>query len=162
MRNKCMRIPLVVFMLLVGTPVIPASLHKAQSKTEYFVEISAPDKSGLQRGKGMNVEGKAILRGGDHLWVFCRREDFEGVWVPQGEGKIDPDTKQWKVAVNFGEAQDVGWNFDIAVITVKDEEHIKLARYRIDAMRTSKWMPIEMPETTMPPQFRKVKKVSHD
>jgi hypothetical protein len=133
----------------------------AQDKPK--VNISVPEQEkGTQVGCTLAVEGTAALPGGQHLWVFVHRADFEGVWWPQNEGKIDPTTLKWSVRVTFGGAQDIGENFDIAVAPVTDSEHTKLRDYRIKAMTSGKWLPIEMPETTAPPLQRSVRKVNHN
>lgn len=78
------------------------------------VEITDPDRDGLEVGRSKTVKGEADIPSGHHLWVLAHREDFKRVWWPQGEGVIDPETHHWKVQVTFGEDRDVGWNFDIA------------------------------------------------
>jgi hypothetical protein len=131
--------------------------------TEQFaIEIIEPSRDGIQVGKGMNVRGRASLPSGYHLWVLAHRADFEGVWWPQAEGKIDPKTGEWKVYVTFGERQDIGWDFEIAAIVVAEEGHILLQNYRKEAMKTGDWKPIEVPPNASAPQIRKVKKVNHN
>ena len=107
------------------------------------------------------VKGTATVPSGSHLWVLSRREDFEGLWWPQGEGKVDLRSKAWKVSVTFGIAEDVGWGFDIAAIVVSESSHALLRNYRINAMKTGDWRPIEMPQVLAAPVLRKVRKVSH-
>lgn len=131
-------------------------------KEAFSVKITDPSRDGIEVKKGMTVKGTASLPSGYHLWVLARRSDFEGVWWPQGEGKIDPQTHEWMVSVTFGGPQDIGWDFEIAVIFVKEEDHIVLQNYRKEAMKTGDWKPIEAPSSAYPPQIRKVKKVSHN
>ena len=151
---------LTLSMVLMATVALLPENRKAQEKPQYYVGITDPDRDGLQKGHGMNVEGKASIPLGEHLWVLVRRVDFEGFWWPQGEGKIDPNSLKWKVPVIFGQLKDVGWEFDITAITVNETEHIKLMNYRKNAMEKNIWSPIEMPPTTLPPQYRKVMKIS--
>ncbi len=125
------------------------------------VKIIAPSRDGVEVRKTYLVKGTATKPSGSHLWVLARREDFEGLWWPQGEGKVDLRSKEWKVSVTFGIAEDVGWNFDIAVIVVPESSHTLLRNYRINAMKTGDWRPIEMPEVLSAPVLRKVRKVSH-
>ena len=153
MRSICKAVAIVLG-LAVGAA--------AQDKPKVSITISVPEQEkGTQVGCSLAIEGTAALPGGQHLWVFSRRADFEGVWWPQGEGKVDPKTLRWSVQVTFGEAQDVGKDFDIAAVSVTESEHAKLRDYRIKAMTSGKWLPIEMPETTAPPLQRTVKKVNH-
>lgn len=159
--NCRLRVFILIGVALPTASIRPNSQH-AQTKPKYYVEITAPDRDGLQKGLGMDVEGKASIAGGEHLWVLCRRVDFQGVWWPQSEGEIDQKTNRWKASASFGEQRDIGKDFDLAVIVVNEEQHLKLQNYRENAMLKNQWTPIKMPETTLPPQYRKVKKVSHD
>ena len=107
------------------------------------------------------VNGTATIPSGTYLWVLARRVDFDKFWWPQGEGKINSTTEEWNVSVNFGTQDDIGWDFDIAAIVVIEFNHAILKNYRINAMKTGNWHPIEMPETLSAPKLRKVRKVSH-
>ena len=128
---------------------------------EFFVKITDPAREGLPVGKGIAVTGTATIPNGYHLWVLVRRSDFDGVWWPQGEAKIDPLTNQWRVGVTFGNEDDVSWDFQVAAAVFNAEGHIILDEYRKRALKTGDWKPIEIPETASPPQIVKVKKISH-
>src|SRR5438128_12639884 len=71
------------------------------------VKITDPTRDDLPVGKGMTVKGTGTIPGGHHLWILVRRVDFDGVWWPQGEAKIDPVTKEWRVGVTFGNKDDI-------------------------------------------------------
>ena len=126
-----------------------------------IVKLTDPSREDLPVGKGMTVTGTATIPNGYHLWVLVRRSDFDGVWWPQGEGKIDPITKQWRVGVTFGTEDDISWDFQVAAAVFNAEGHIILDEYRKRALKTGDWKPIEIPETESPPQILKVKKISH-
>lgn len=128
---------------------------------ETKVQILDPSKEGTEVRRTYIVKGSASIQSGTHLWVLARREDFEGLWWPQGEGKVDPTSGEWKVSVTFGIQDDVGWNFDIAAVVVKEQSHIILRDYRTNAMKTNDWRPVELPQVVAPPVLRKVKKVGH-
>jgi hypothetical protein len=131
-------------------------------KPPFVVKITAPTHDGMSVGKEICVKGSADIPGGHHLWILVHRtKGFKTLWWPQAEGEIDPQTKQWEVNVSFGIAQDVGEDFEIAAITVEEQEHVKLQEYWENAMTSGKWLPIKMPPSTSPPQYRKVKKESH-
>jgi hypothetical protein len=121
----------------------------------------------LNPQEGENVERTYIARGtasipsGTHLWVLTRREDFEGLWWPQAEAKINQENNEWKVSVTFGIPEDIGWEFDIAIIVVTDNNHAILRDYRMRAMKTGDWRPIEMPQVLAAPILRKVIKIGH-
>ena len=149
-------------LVLVGLMISStANILWAQEDT-VLVKITDPSRDGVEVKKGMTVKGTAIIPRGCHLWAMVRRSDFTDVWWPQAEGKIDPKTNEWKVSVTFGQAEDVGWDFNIAVFVVKGPEHIILQNYRIKAMKDGDWKPIEAPPSVCPPQIRTVKKVGHN
>ena len=125
------------------------------------VKVIHPERNGLQVGGSMIIRGKAELSAGQYIWVMVRREDFVGVWWPQGSAKIDPVSGAWKVRAVFGGRQDVGWDFDIAVVVVNDKEHVELMNYWIEAMKSGDFRPIELPALVGSPIQFKVKKVRH-
>jgi hypothetical protein len=110
--KKVTIISIVAFSLVLA---ICASSAIAQ---EIAVKVIDPPRSQIEVRRSYKVVGTASIPSGTHLWVLTRREDFEGVWWPQNEGKVDPVSKSWKVSVNFGNPDDIGWNFDLAVIVV--------------------------------------------
>ena len=128
---------------------------------ENKVQILDPAREGIEVRKTYIIKGNAAISSGTHLWVLARRDDFEGVWWPQGEGRVDPMSGEWKVSATFGTQDDIGWNFDIAVIVVSEQNHIILRDYRTKAMKTNDWRPIEMPQVVVAPVLLKVKKVGH-
>jgi hypothetical protein len=158
-RKRLIHVGLAMLLLTV-TICAPAQPH-AQTQ-QFAVMITDPERDGLEVRKGMTVKGTASIPSGYHLWVLARRSDFDGVWWPQGEGKIDPTTKEWKASVTFGEAQDIGWDFEIAAIVVDQEGHIKLREYRTKAMKENVWNPIEVPLSAATPKIRTVKKIAHN
>jgi len=127
---------------------------------EVNVEITVPERDGVQVGKDMDVMGTADIPSGSYLWVLVHRvKGFKNVWWPQNEAEIDPITKKWEVFVVFGGPQDIGYEFEIAVIVVNEKEHSNLQNYRNKAMSIGYWPPISMPLTTSAPVIRRVKKV---
>ena len=130
---------------------------------ESVLTITIPDKDGASVGHELIVKGKAIKTSKeDHIWVLVHRSDFGQVWWPQREAIPDVKTGEWNARIVLGGAQDVGYEFEIAVIMVNETEHLKLRSYWEKAMRSASSPPIEMPTTMTPPQIRKVRKVSHN
>lgn len=141
---------LVVYFLGSGIYLFP----------ETQVKITVPERDGMQVGKDMDVKGTANIPSGNYLWVLAHRvKGFKKVWWPQNEAEINPLTKKWEVFVVFGGTQDIGYDFEIAVIVVNEKEHSKLQDYRNKAMTSGDWPPIPMPPTVIAPVFRTVKKV---
>lgn len=149
--------------LLIGifvAAILVAGSAYAQKKEQFVIEIIDP-RSDSKVGRETTVKGTALLPSGHYLWVLARRSDFKPLWWPQREAEVDPKTHKWSATAVFGGPQDIGWDFDIGVITVNAEGHALLRDYWIKAMRTGDWRPIEIPPTSSAPQTLKVKKVSH-
>jgi hypothetical protein len=146
------------FLFCVISALFLFSVYQAVAQ-DISVQITDPSRDGVEIHKTRLVKGIASIPSGSHLWVFARRADFEGVWWPQGEGKVNPSNNEWQVSVTFGTAEDIGWDFDIAVAVVSENSHSILKDYRIKAMKTGEWRPIEMPQVLTAPVLRKVKKV---
>lgn len=152
-----------VFRFLMVFALIAITNIAYSQENKYEIQITVPERDGMQIGKSLDVEGKALIPEGEFLWVLVHRvKGFNYVWYPQGEGEINSENKEWEVTVNFGELQDIGYEFEIAVIVVNDMEHRKLFKYMEDAMTSGDWKPIKMPPTQTAPIYRKkLKKVSH-
>jgi len=145
-----------IFVLIL----ILSSIVCSQNK-EYYIKITNPARDGIEVNHSCEVEGEAEIKSGTYLWALVHRtKGFKTVWWPQGECEIDAKTKEWVITVNFGSEVDVGYEFEIAIINVREKEHNKLEEYWTKAMESGKWNPIKMPPTIGAPQIRKVKKVS--
>lgn len=137
------------------TPRLPAPSQPG-SNVETRLAITDPGQDGSEVGQGTAVQGTAVLPSAQHLWVLVhRRQGFANAWWPQGEGQVEPGTHRWRVNVTFGVPQDVGYEFEIAVITVNEDVHQ-------DLQRRQRTPPIPLPPTTFPAHYRTVKKVSHE
>ena len=158
----------LLLLALVGS----AALHQGKATnptrdaaqgSSFKVAFTAPARDGVKVGKEMDVKGTGDIPNGNHLWVLSHRiKGFKTLWWPQGEGEIDPRTKEWEVRVTFGEPHDIGYEFEVAAITVDNSEHLKLQEYLANAMTSGKWLPIKMPPLTSDPQYRKVVKENHN
>lgn len=119
-------------------------------------------RDGREVGATVEATGTAHLTAGEHVWVLVHRtKGFKDVWWPQGEGEVDPRTSEWTVSVSFGQPADIGYEFEVAAVTVAEKEHSRLKAYLDHAMETGDWRAIQMPATTSPPVLRTVRKVSH-
>ena len=144
--------------------VMSISLGHGYAQQERFdVKMTHPPEGG-KVGKEVIVQGTAAIPNGHYLWVLARRIDFAPLWWPQRPAPLEEPTthkQKWQATAVFGGPQDVGWEFDVGVITVDKEGHRKLMEYWKTAMRTGDWRPIEIPPVTSPPRIVKVKKISH-
>jgi len=139
---------------LVAVLLSPAGNGYAQ------IRITAP-KDGSTVSRETIVTGTASIPKGHHLWILARRNDFEPLWWPQREAKIDDKTGEWRATVAFGGPQDIGWEFNIGVITVNNAGHTILMNYWKKAMKSGDWRLVEIPKVSSPPKILKVTKMSH-
>lgn len=155
-RNFCLR-HILILILMAGTHEI----QRGHAQTaEFDVKITYP-QNGSEVGREVNVQGAASIPTGNYVWLLARRVDFAPLWWPQRQAKIDLRTQKWQAVANLGEPRDIGWEFDIAVITVSAAGHKELMDYWVKAMTTGDWKPIQIPATTSPPRILRVKKVWH-
>ena len=126
----------------------------------YEVIITSP-KDFSRVSRDLIVTGRATVPTGIHVWALARRHDFEPLWWPQREVKVNQMTNQWETTVDLGEPRDVGWHFDIGIITVDAKGQQMLMDYWMNALQSGDWRPIQIPETTSPPKVVKVKKIRH-
>lgn len=160
----------ILFLALLGflqmtilSPAKSTKLAESCQGAQFNVAITTPARDDVRVGKEIDVKGTASIPDGNHLWVFSHRlKGFKTLWWPQGEGEPDPKTKQWEVHVVFGEPKDVGYEFEIAAITVDSSQHLKLQEYLEKSMTSGNWLPITMPPLTSAPQYRKVMKENHN
>ncbi|HKY06023.1 MAG TPA: hypothetical protein VJQ56_14100 [Blastocatellia bacterium] len=136
---------------------------QAQTEAQFLVTFTEPARDNIRVGREMDAKGTASIPSGNHLWVLVHRvKGFANVWWPQGEAVVDPTTKEWDVHVVFGGTQDIGYEFEVAAITVNKQEHLKLQAYLENAQTSGNWPPIKMPPTTSAPVYRRVLKENHN
>jgi hypothetical protein len=146
----------IVFVLvLVIFPTV-----NAQNSVNYRVTITDPGRDGVSIYKTCTaIKGTASIPSSDYLWILVHRKDLTGQWWPQ-DGGIVRDT-QFSLVTCFGQPQDIGMEFEVAVITVNQTEHLKLQNYVSKARETGNWYPISLPTVTSPAIFRTVIKAAH-
>lgn len=151
----------------IGTTLVACSvlalciLYGNIASAQCEIVVTEPMTDGIEVGKTYLVKGTAVIPDDTYLWVLSRSEDYEGFWWPQSQGKIKGANNTWKVKVTFGEADDIGSDFDIAIAVFPRSSHLKLKAYRKNAMKSGKWDPIEMPPVSCPPVRKYVSKSSH-
>ena len=121
------------------------------------IEILAP-RDAEPVGSSGTVEGTAALPTGSHLWILVHRRDWDG-WWPQGGGPVLPEQTRWKVTVNYGGPQDIGFFFEIAAIAVgpaTDERWLEWVK--IAASCEAPPVPLPAPEYVLGEAYRTVKK----
>jgi hypothetical protein len=136
------------------------SFMLAQNKVNY-IKITDPSRDGIDVKSSYDIKGKAQIESGTYLWALVHRiKGFKKMWWPQGECEIDPKSKEWEITVHFGNANDIGFEFEIAIININQKEHKNLEAYWSKAMQTGNWYPIKMPPAIIAPQYIKVIKSS--
>lgn len=144
----------VVFVLLLFSSV------NAQNSENYRISISDPARDGTSIYRTCTtIRGNAIIPAGDYLWVLIHRLDLSGQWWPQDGGIVRDNN--FSIVACFGQPQDIGMEFEIAVITVNQTEHLKLQNYVSTARQTGNWYPVSLPPVTSPAIFRTVIKAAH-
>ena len=122
------------------------------------VAIQAP-ADGSSAGTEVTIKGNARLKAGEFLWLVARRSDFEPVWWPQ-RGLTPNAAGDFAATATLGTARDIGYQFDVAVITVDAAGNQQLTDYRTNALTNNDYKPIRLPATTSPPRIVRVRKTS--
>jgi hypothetical protein len=126
--------------------------------------ITQPSRDGMSAGCRVNIQGRAVLRPGEHAWAFAARTNFSDlglVWL-QGEVEVDPTTHEYSLPVALGIADDVGSSFRVSVGIVDESTNNKLRNKLMDMMTNNRHLPVPFPQTVSAPKHRTVKKVSHE
>jgi len=132
----------------------------AQNSGSYILSITDPARDGASIYKTCTaIKGTASIPASDYVWVLVHRKDLSGQWWPQ-DGGIVRDNK-FSIVACLGQQQDIGLEFEIAVITVSQAEHLKLQNYVSKARETGNWYPIPLPAVTSPAIFRTIIKAAH-
>ena len=149
-----------ILITLVLVILHSSSITPVYSQPLINVEVLEPASDGHEVGVQMEIKGTAHLPKNNFLWIFVHRiKGFENKWWPQGVVKINRANSTWSKTIRFGEKIDVGYQFEIAVVTVNKAEHEKLRLYEFRSKKTGVWDPIAIPPTTAPATYRIVKKV---
>ena len=95
------------------------------------ITITAP-KPRESVGAIGTAKGKAYIPSKGHLWILAHRVG-RGDWWPQGQGPTTLDNGTWEVAVSYGEARDIGSEFEVAAAAVGETDNQKLLRWVAEA-----------------------------
>jgi len=149
-------------MLMILALTTPALLGLGQDAPtpQVTVAITEP-REGANVGRDVTVRGTASVPGGQNVWLVIRRTDFDPFWWTVAVIHPKAGTGQFDIKGTVGEANDVGSDFDVAVITVTEQAHQELLEHFAENLRTRTFTPIRLPATTSPPRIIKVHKVSH-
>lgn len=120
-----------------------------------LITVEVPKEGDLVTQE-MTVRGTARVPEGSYVWLLARRHDFEPLWWPQREIKVDPRTYEWSATANFGIPADAGSDFDLGVITVNEESHNKIRQHWLHCMESGNWTPMQIDSTTSPPKILRV------
>jgi len=157
MKNSCW---LAALVLLSGTSAGTQTVGAAGDR----LTLSQPARDGASASCRVNVEGRASLEAGEHVWLFVARKNFADlglVWL-QGEAEVDPSTRAFSLPVMLGIPEDIGSSFRISAGVVDDATHNRLRAKFLEMMTTNRHLPVLFPATSGAPKHRMVKKVSHE
>jgi hypothetical protein len=137
------RFALVVVALALFVTVARAERLASSTDTSCSVAIVSPE-AGEMVGRQRVVSGTATIPPGGHLWVFAHIKGLYG-WWPQGGGEAEVVDGTWDVMTFFGQAHDIGAQFDIAAAIVNDSINQDLEAYVERSARAGDWPPIRLP-----------------
>ncbi|MCK4730968.1 MAG: hypothetical protein KAT65_00790 [Methanophagales archaeon] len=128
---------------ITSTPTPSPTPTLTQTPT---VKITSP-KEGDEVPVSTPVSGtfSGELPEGLYMWVVINPHPSPGQWWPQG-GRIDPWKGQWNVLAGLGrEKEDIGKEFDIAVILVNEKDNQYYTNYLETGQRTGSYPGIPLP-----------------
>lgn len=112
-------------------------------------------------GREIQASGTARVMEGQHAWLVARRSDFYPHWWLQRKLQVSERTPDWKSVAVLGGPQDIGWDFDIAVVIVAADGNRRLQEHWEKAVETSDFKPIAIRETVAAPCTVTVRKNKH-
>jgi hypothetical protein len=140
-----------------------ASSVVAQNAPGCEVKITTPQPGDKVAKKGW-VRGTATIPNGTYLWVLAHLKDLVAEWWPQGDrpAVIDQDGG-WVINSFYGSTEDVGQEFEVAVVVVDANTNTRLGQYYTKAREVREYPPIEFPDAVegCVPVRLTVKKTSH-
>ncbi len=152
MKNKHLKLKILLCCVFTGMTVVAFS----QPTENCEVKIITPSVEGAIVYVDGPVTGTASIPDGCYIWALVHRSlpyKKQGVWWPQSDADINKG--EWKGWVTYGQDQDIGHEFEIAIIVVDKTEHLKLQAY----VNNGDWSKnVKMPTTKCPPIIRTVRK----
>ena len=121
----------------------PARRFRTLAKNDCAPKILAPASGAMVADAGA-VEGSVALPADSYLWVLVRRKDFDG-WWPQGGGAVPVAGTQWKLSVQYGGAEDAGFDFEIAAVVVGQSIHELWTDWVARVEETGQFPPVRLP-----------------
>jgi|APTNR8051073442_1049403.scaffolds.fasta_scaffold02479_9 hypothetical protein len=112
-------------------------------------------------GREIQASGTARVVAGQHAWLVARRSDFSPHWWLQRKLHVNEVSPGWKSVAALGGPQDIGWDFDIAVVIVATDSNRRLQEHWDRGVETSDFKPIAIRETVAAPCTVTVRKSRH-
>lgn len=150
-----------VLMMTATHPVVAAKPTLGSNIPSCSVTFTAPSKGSVVGSSG-TVSGKARLPPKSYLWVLARRADLPK-WWPQGLGAVVIRDGEWRATVGYGGKQDIGFDFEIALAVVGEDQNRELDTWIETGQASHEYPPIRFPQTApgCVPEYLIVKKGSH-
>lgn len=110
------------------------------------VTITSP-KEGDRVGGRIVVGGTSEIHDRSHVWVLVHLRLLAGQWWPQTRPVVD-ENGNWQALAYIGIPDDIGLDFEIAVVTFDEQAEAEILRYHNHGNKTGQWLPISFPRTT--------------
>lgn len=108
------------------------------------VEILTPAAHEVVGDSGW-VHGSATLEPGTWLWILVHRRDVAG-WWPQAAGPVAVTGEGWQAEVRYGNAEDAGYQFEIAAVAAGEAIHERWLQWVREAQTAANCPPVSLPE----------------
>ena len=143
----------------LGSPAVEAQGRATTCELE--ITTPSPGDKVDRRGR---VQGRAKIPAGSYLWVLAHVKYLREDWWPQGGRAAAIDANgTWEIMAFYGEPQDIGEDFEIALAVVNEPMNTQLRQWAQKGKQTGKYPPIEFPNTIdgCPPVKITVSKSGH-
>src|SRR5574341_433263 len=127
------------------TPLLSPSPTPPPTAPPVVIKITSPEDG--NKAPISNVVSGTISDGlpqGQYMWVVINPQKAPGLWWPQG-GRITLSKGRWDVQAWLGIEQDIGTEFDIAVILVNEKDNQYYNNYLETGQRTGSFPGIPLP-----------------
>lgn len=127
---------ITVMILVILNGVIASSYfnNKSAISNELTIKITNPEDNIDVSSPSVDVKGtiNGTLPEGKYLWLLLSPHASQNNWQPSGSngGRIEPYNGLWEIRnVIIGNSQNIGREFDIAVVLVNNDDKERLDRW---------------------------------
>lgn len=136
-----------------------AFMQTASAQERNRVKILSPSPGDGVGSRGQ-VTVSANINDDSHVWVLVHMALLPDQWWPQHQATLDAEGN-WRSLVFYGQKEDLGLDFEIAVATFRGEEEQKILNYHKRGRVNNDYLPIKFPMPTSNVDIVTVRKSSH-